>query len=705
MLLLGMTFLHPWAAGLGVAAIALPIAIHFLTKPRPVRVALSTIRFVREAVQEKKSRHRLRDFLVLLLRAAAVALICWAFARPMTGAKPMIDPAAPGTVVRVILIDDSLSMAAVSNATTAFDRARTSAATYLRYQSGLRADVIFAAARPMPVFDKVSSNIAALHDAVEAAVPQPQRADAQAALNRAGGILASAPQGNGSRMELVIISNFQRNNWSSVDFSPIPKDAVIQLESVAQEKQPDNLGILRIGAKGRLEQGREVRLEAEIGNYSDASRDIQVEVDLGSVAYHLQGTCPPRVATTLSALVTLPASAGWFSGEAKLIGSSDALAADDTRPVVVEVRPFPVYALLTRESSTPHASSSYFLERALVPAKALPGTASETVERMDPSLLGRDAVGRASLLVLDHPGVLSDETINLLATLVRRGRGMLYVAAEPVDAQNLARFARVAGEDLKMPVEFVPPDAAQPRHDLFLLEWRHDQEPFDQLGELMPTVAGDLRFSRGLSSHRLEGGLADDVLASYSDRSACLVITPCGAGNLAVLNADLMASNLPASPLFVPLVEEVAGRLLAVSDSSDAVPCGEPLTQYLPAECGAASGLKIESSAEDKNDMGTLSDESTGVLWQADAAGAPGVYQIKRGDKPVYALAIAPPASQSDLQTIDPATLTTRLAAGRHVAYASAGDLPPADDAWAWLLVACAGCLISEVVLLKLFPT
>jgi hypothetical protein len=231
----------------------------------------------------------------------------------------------------------------------------------------------------------------------------------------------------------------------------------------------------------------------------------------------------------------------------------------------------------------------------------------------------------------------------------------------------------------------------------------------------MPKMAGDLRFNRGLSSHRLDGGLVDDVLASFSDRSACLVVTPCGAGNVAVLNADLMASNLPASPLFVPLVEEVSGRLLAVSDSSDAVSCGEPLSQYLPVECGPAAGLKIEGAADDKseadksavgkNDAGTLSDESTGVLWHADASGAPGTYQVKRGDTPVFAVAIAPPASQSDLQTIDPTTLTTRLAAGRRVSYKSAGDLPPSDDAWAWLLVGCAGCMISELVVLKLFRT
>jgi hypothetical protein len=702
---LGMTLLHPWGVALGAAAVALPVAIHILTRPWPVRVPLSTVRFVRRAIEQKKARYRLRDFLVLLLRTAAVALLGWAFARPLIGARPIVDPAMPGSVVRVIVLDDSLSMGATSHNSTALDRARSAAARYLRYQPGLRADVIIAAARSVPVFDKVSMNIGALRDAISAISPLPQGLDAQAAINRAGDLLATASRAAGGRVELVVISDFQRTNWTSVDFSPVPKDASIQLESVAPSQTPENIAILRVGARGSLEQGRQVRLEAEIGNYSSTPRDIQAEVDLGSESYHLQGLCPPRVKTTLSNMVTLPPAPEWLTGQAKLIGVADALAADNVRPLAIQVRALPVYALITSESSNPHPSSSHYLERALVPNKPKPGEASETVVRLDPSHMDRDTVGSASLLVLDHPGNLSDEVINLLATLARRGRGILYVAAEPIDAENLARFERVCGEDLKMPVVFMPPAESQPRRDLFLLDWRRELAPFDQLGDTMAAVAGNLRFNRGLSSQRASGGLEDDVLAEYSDRSAALVVTPCGAGTLAVLNADLTASNLRASAVFVPLVEELCGRLLSVTDSADALRCGEPLAVYLPAECGMAQGLKIEGLPGSEDNVGSLSDESTGTLWQADAAGSTGVYQVKRGDRTVFAIATAAPAAGSDLQSIDPATLTLRLAAGRRVGYQSADDLPTKDQAWAWLLVGCAACLIGEVGLLKLFRT
>jgi aerotolerance regulator-like protein len=73
-----MTFVHGWALAVGAAVAAMPVIIHWLTRPRPVRLPLSTIRFVREGVRQRRARHRLRDFVVLGLRTLAVLLIAWA---------------------------------------------------------------------------------------------------------------------------------------------------------------------------------------------------------------------------------------------------------------------------------------------------------------------------------------------------------------------------------------------------------------------------------------------------------------------------------------------------------------------------------------------------------------------------------------------------------------------------------------------------
>src|SRR3954471_20306572 len=104
-----MMFLHPWAL-VGLAGIVLPVVIHWLTKPRPVRLPLSTVRFVMQAVRQRRARYRLRDWIVLLLRAMAVMLIAWAFARPLIGKKSFAAGDDSGATVRVVILDQSASM-------------------------------------------------------------------------------------------------------------------------------------------------------------------------------------------------------------------------------------------------------------------------------------------------------------------------------------------------------------------------------------------------------------------------------------------------------------------------------------------------------------------------------------------------------------------------------------------------------------------
>ncbi|MGI9456645.1 MAG: BatA domain-containing protein, partial [Aeoliella sp.] len=91
-----MTFLHPWALVVAGLAATLPVAIHLLTRPRPVRLPLSTLRFVREAIQQRRARHRLRDWLILALRTAAILLVGLAIARPQWGGSRLAGGQSEG---------------------------------------------------------------------------------------------------------------------------------------------------------------------------------------------------------------------------------------------------------------------------------------------------------------------------------------------------------------------------------------------------------------------------------------------------------------------------------------------------------------------------------------------------------------------------------------------------------------------------------
>src|SRR3954471_10044054 len=100
-----MSWMHGWAMALGAAAVAAPILIHLLTRPRPRRAPLSTIRFVHEAVRQRRARNRLRDAIVLTLRTLAILLLAAAMLRPWFGMDNLAVREGDAPRVRVVLLD------------------------------------------------------------------------------------------------------------------------------------------------------------------------------------------------------------------------------------------------------------------------------------------------------------------------------------------------------------------------------------------------------------------------------------------------------------------------------------------------------------------------------------------------------------------------------------------------------------------------
>lgn len=711
-----MSFLHLWALGIGIAALAGPVVIHLLTRPRPVRLPLSTFRFVREAVQQRRARHWLRDFIVLALRTLAVAMFALALARPQWGKQPLVSDRESGDAVRVVLLDVSQSMAATVGAVQQVDQAKTRAANYyLRYRPGLSANLILAGAKPRAVFEGPSTNFEALRDELSQCQARPERLDVKAALDRAAQILAPASATDRRDRELVILSDFQRSSWAKADFSVLPglpggKKVKIQLESTAPADPPPNLAILRATARAASSRAGSVRLEIEVGNFTPTARKITVEVHLGDSQRRLEGTCPAQGRLPLADEWELHGT-GWQTGEARLIDADDALAADNVRPLVVQIRPKPTYALLTREPPGERSSSSHLLEYALVPDGRMKEQASAAVVRVDAAAPDAKTLASADLVCLDHPGKLSDDSIKTLAGLLRRGRPVLYVAGEWIDATNLKRLVDTTGAGLRMPVEFSPPPVGKTRRDLTLAKMRSEETPFIAFGDSLTTVASRLRFGGGLSSRQLPDGLADNILATYNDGSACLVCATSDAGTLAVLNADMGASNLPGSGAFVVLVEELVERMLGGSGHGRAAFCGEHLVAQLPADAPLPAALRIAGPGGTAPEAsggrcGDLVEEGAGVTWRWPSPDHPGAYQVCRDGTPVFAQAIEIDPEESQLESLPKDVMEKRLGAGHEIYFSSAAaDTEHRDDLWKWFAVCCVVCILGEITSLLAFRT
>jgi hypothetical protein len=707
-----MTFFNLWAIGIGAAALAAPLVIHWLTKPRPLRMPLSTLRFVREAIRQRRAAHLLRDVLILSLRVLAVAMLAMAVARPLLGPQSRGGERLAGDTVRVVLVDVSQSMGATVGATQQVAQAKAVAANqYLQYEPGLWANLVLAGATPRAVFDGPSTNFETLRDELSRCQALPERLDVKAALERAGQMLAPTSDTDKRRRELVIFSDFQRSSWSKADFASIPAATAIKLESTSPKRPLPNLAIVKAAAHADRARSGSVRIEVDVANFTPAARKMTVDVSLGDAHRRLEGTCAAGQQVTLADDMELSGS-GWHCGQAELVGiaaADDALAADNVRPLAVEIRPKPTYALITRQPGRQRPSSSYFLECALAPDGQLGPKASAAVVRIDPAAIDAKSLAPADLVCLDHPGKLSDDAVKVIAASLRRGRPVLYVAGETIDATNLKRLADASGTGLHMPVEFTPPPAGSDRKNLFLKSVRSEEPPFAAFGDGLATFINSARFSGGLTSRQLQGGLPDDVLATYNDGSACLVATVSEVGALVVLNADLAASTLPGKSSFVLLVQALADRIMNRGAEASKAFCGQRLVAQLPPEVTSAAGLKIVGPAatgEAGGSLGELVDEGAGVAWNWSLPDRPGVYRVCRGDATVFAQAVEIPAEESDLQYLAPEVIRDRLAAGREIYFRSAGaEEEQRDDLWKWFAVACVVCGLGELTSLIVFRT
>src|SRR6478752_1805634 len=103
-----MGFLAPAALLLG-AAIAIPIILHLFQRHQGPRMVFPALRYLRRAEREHARRIRLRQFLLLALRALAILLLALVAARPFLRSGGAAH--APSAVV--LVLDNSASSGTV----------------------------------------------------------------------------------------------------------------------------------------------------------------------------------------------------------------------------------------------------------------------------------------------------------------------------------------------------------------------------------------------------------------------------------------------------------------------------------------------------------------------------------------------------------------------------------------------------------------
>src|SRR5438034_10447814 len=220
-----MAFLTPFFL-LGLSAIAIPVLIHLIQREKKRVIEFPSLMFVRRIPYQSVRRRRIRHWALLLMRAAAIALIVAAFARPFIHQGTVAAAVGGGAREVVILLDQSASMGYGDH----WSRARDAARAVVR---GLGADD----RATLVLFDKnaeenmrATSDRTRLEAAINAAHVGSGATRYGPALKLAESILSRSAI---KRREAVLVSDFQRSGWSGSEEVRFPEGMTVSTVSVA----------------------------------------------------------------------------------------------------------------------------------------------------------------------------------------------------------------------------------------------------------------------------------------------------------------------------------------------------------------------------------------------------------------------------------------------------------------------------------------
>lgn len=143
-----MSFLSPLLL-FGTVLAAAPIIIHLLNRRRFVRVDWAPMKYLKLTLKSNRRRMQIEQWILLAIRTLAILVLFFGLARPL-GSGPNLAGflKVEGRASRVILIDDSLSMAYETAGVSAFKRAKSAVEIVLNQLGPKDSITILSASNP-----------------------------------------------------------------------------------------------------------------------------------------------------------------------------------------------------------------------------------------------------------------------------------------------------------------------------------------------------------------------------------------------------------------------------------------------------------------------------------------------------------------------------------------------------------------------------
>ena len=640
-----MTFLNALLA-FGATAFTIPLLIHLLNRSKYMTIDWGAMQFLESSVKVNSRRVQWKQLLLLLVRCLIPILLALAMARPLLQAWKNSADASPLSLA--ILIDDSLSMYTLSPSQSALQSAQANQATNEPNRLGSSSSrILQAVAQVRTVLEGLpAGSEAALIWAGKPAQIESEHQPAallkmklaeliesRAKKNETAGTtdLSEAvtlatqwlDQGINSKRHLLVLSDFQSSQWNSNtqdlarDLATAFSNRSVPIEwsffqvgkADSQTDASSNADIALLGIDSIpshvTPQGK-MTISTTLQNYSNQNAVVPVvfmdgldEVERQSVSVSANSTATIR-----------------FQWSPKIAGDSilkvfadwkDSTPQDHALTNVIRARePASILIIDGDRKQEAMQSESDFIRLALTPFSLLRGEPGDlfSTRVVTPGGWNEEALRTCEAVICCNVPDFSNDERKWLRNFVEKGGGLLMCLGDKVQAEKLNAWEPLSQGGLRI-------GKLSPR-----IAWEGEinltaDAPF----ELSRASLDALRSAQFAARHEL---LVEEpqaiAIAKFADGLPFLIKTTIGSGKVywMMSSGDDDDSNLPALPVYLPLVQKLMTSILHWRSGWNQVSPGESWFENLSAMTGKTNPLS--------NDVASLFQDRKSLTVQLPAA-------------------------------------------------------------------------------------
>lgn len=647
-----MTFLNSIFLA-ALAAVVIPLLIHFLSRRRIKIVDFSSLKFLMTMQKSKLRWLKILEAILLIIRMMIIALIALAFARPALTGK-QTSSHAPASVV--MLIDDSPSLERLSAGGIVFDDLKRGALEIIGMLKPNDEVTIIALSGETRI-EGSFSDIGRAAETINGLQTQAASANFKIGLEKALEILSASHNLN---REIYILSDYQSGSWWDYNFDDVIDDKYRYIAIKFANDKSENVGIATIEFPPRLlAPGEEFEIKAEIKNYNDkAAGDRLLEI-------YIDGN---KRAQTTVALKPLDNSESSFNIITEIPGSHRGyfeLEDDDYGPDNRFYFNFDIPDRIKVLGVAENAQDARMLYN------ILGRTETGYIQFSGVNMIGfsQKNLGEYDVIILNDISALSPGILNSLADFVNSGKGLFLIFGSKSNPNSYSAFLEEnAGISVEPFIAGASEKTSQSYFDLDNFDLTHPIFKIYSPGSL---ESPDIPQIKVYGYYPLDGGKslaaigsANTVLA-LADQKRILLLS------FGLNNTD---SDLSLHSFIVPFIIRSV-EFLASSQATDEeyFLSGGSININLPGRLSSSSVRLGRSSGFNPGDSDNTLIESElievnrgayGAFINIPHAGYPGFYYLIDNEDTITTFAVNHSSLESSSETLSPDNLRDILGQG-----------------------------------------